>query len=290
MDTALEITPGESFIPPQALATNATGRSIDYQVDSSGVDINTPGTYNVIYSAVDLMGRKSEIIRTVTVGSQSYQSGLPNTGYPNAPVPTEYTTPDAMIAAVEVTASTARSNLVGSQDITTGLFAPFVQTSGGLLEQVSDITTIPGIANNITTVDASNASVNKFIAGDQTHSSRAANQFRPQLTSPLVMSADESVPYAWDSLNTTTDISGDCLHHAVIVLDASHVLTFVSSQNKTKLDIAHDSSGFIRSSGNKLIITIPANVTAAQLIYIVSRQRFYRGGNDDWEYFILKVT
>ena len=40
---------------------------IDVQVDSSKVDTNTEGTYDVIYTAVDRAGNKAEASTTVTI-------------------------------------------------------------------------------------------------------------------------------------------------------------------------------------------------------------------------------
>ena len=222
-------------------------------------------------------------------GPLVYATGLQPEGYPNGPVPDGYATPEAMITAIETSSQTARNELIGSQDITSGLFAPFIGDNG-TLEQVSDITTIPGIASNITTVDITNAPVNKIVAGDEDSYYRSSDENRPQLTSPLVMSSDTSNPYFWDQLDTTLDVSGKFIHNTVIVLDSSHVLVFVSGQNKTKLNIQHGSSGSIRKVNDELVITIPASVTAAEMIYIVSRQRYYRLNGDDWEYFILKVS
>ncbi|MDR1821155.1 MAG: DUF5011 domain-containing protein [Oscillospiraceae bacterium] len=44
-----------------------SGAALDFTVDSSGVDINTPGKYKVIYRAEDLAGNVSSITRTVRV-------------------------------------------------------------------------------------------------------------------------------------------------------------------------------------------------------------------------------
>jgi hypothetical protein len=290
MDVPLQLNTGDAFVPPEPVATNHNNKPVKYTVDTSQVDINQPGQYNVIYTAIDLIGRQTQITKVLTVSQSniSYTTGLPAAGLPTAPVPSEFSTPEAMITAIEASSQTARSALIGSQGITTGLFAPFIGNRG-TLEQVSDITTIPGIASNITTVDITSAPVNKIVAGDENLNNRAAGNFRPQLTSPFVPEFT-STPYSWDQLNTTNDISGKYIHHTVIVLDSSHVLVFVSGQNKTKLYIDHNSSGVIKKTGNKLEITIPANVTAAEMIYMVSRQRHYRLAGNDWEYFILKVS
>ncbi len=42
-------------------------QGLELQVDSTGVDLSTPGEYSVIYSAVDSAGNKTEIQATVTV-------------------------------------------------------------------------------------------------------------------------------------------------------------------------------------------------------------------------------
>lgn len=293
MDTPLSFNVGDSFADPGATATDHKGVAINYTVDTTNVNFNAAGSYNVTYTATDLVGRQTQLIRSLTVVQPPPDTGLDTSTWVTqmAGVPQEYTSAEDMITGVE-----ALSRTTGSVDANV-LFAPFAGMAipAATVDHVTDVTSINNVTNNLPGLDITGGSALKFKTGSDTASSSSSNQFRPLFTSPFVMPLvnDYASPISWTGFWAANSGDGSYkLHRTAFALTSSHVLCFVTNTNVYRTDVLLDdsSSGFIREDGDILKITLPRTVTAAELYYLVSRQRHYRLGGQAWEYYVLEVT
>ncbi len=164
-------------------------------------------------------------------------------------------------------------------------------------------------AGHISQIDSfQNASITQ-------NNARASSQYRPQLTSPWVMKANElgSEIYSWGTLNATEVASLDpddtnkvALSPFVLALDNDHVVLFLltnweetagDAQVKVKFDIDEvQSIGWWGGSNYtdylQFMLTEDPERTTAELLVEICRQHYSQDTTNRpvWDFVVLKVT